>query len=263
MLTQMQKLLYNAYSGYAAPTAVAYSTDSIKWGLAAAAKMRSPIVIGIASGVEVQEAAELTRFFAGRYAQAPSALSLEDCAGFEAAVQAVMCGYSNVVLDARQDAALLREAAHMAHSMGAGVECRMDVSDELFSDTGRLAEFVRETRIDGLYLTDKAAETPNEAADILRTKAIAEMEAQLNLPLSLDGDVYFNMERLSYVARTAAARVCLRTVLSGAAVEAARECVSHPETDRRGLTKLQAAVCDGYEEKLAEYIRVVNAHNRW
>ncbi|MEY8339257.1 class II fructose-bisphosphate aldolase [Lachnospiraceae bacterium 62-35] len=279
MLMQMNQIMGQVQSGCALAEPVIYSADSINWCFETASRKRSPVVIGcLGMGDFWEEAAELTEFFARKYSQVPSALSLENCREFHTAVKAFRLGFTNVIVDGIREEALLKSIAHMAHSMGGSVELSLELGDDLWEEPERLETLIRRTGIDGLYLTMKISacspidsnmvrrsisESQAEEAENRYIQALKKLEEGIHIPLILDGDIFCHMDFLSFTARTIAARIRFERALSAGAVRKAEELISQPETDRRGLTRLQTAVREGYEEKLGDYFQVLNTHNRW
>lgn len=264
MLMKINQIMGATRSGYALAEPVVYSSDSIKWCFKAASLVRSPVVIGVReTEISLEEAADLAGFFSGQYRQVPAALSLENCSSFETAVKGFQAGFTNVVADYIEDERQLKYTVHMAHSAGCSAEAKLDIDSAILNQAGELKKIVENTGIDGIFLTGEAPKNNSAEKQMAWINQIKEIEEKLHIYVSMDGDLFSNMDILSFAARTWAARIRLEKTLSMAGAKKAEDLTIMPESDRRGLPRLQEAAQKGYEEMLKNYIRILNGHNRW
>ena len=265
MLTQITKLITDSYRGHAIPSPAVYSRDSIKWCFQTAASRRSPLIVGIENEADMslEEAAELTEKFSAMFSQVPAGLSLEHCESFETAIRAVMAGYTNIVMPITCDQALLKETAHLCRAMGARLEAAVELDCGLLDRTDELMAAVGRVQAGGILITGRAPKDAGETYEVGLARKLWALYDATALQIGIRGEIFTLGECLKLAARTGLSRVTFSESLSAAAVKAAVDLVSQPETDRRGLTKLQAAVQEGFCNKLASCAHLLNAHNRF
>lgn len=265
MLTQIGKLITNSYCGHAIPSPAVFSRDCIKWCFHTASARRGPLIIGVEneSDMSLEEAAQLTEKAAAMFSQVPAGLSLEHCDSFEIAIRAVLAGYTNIVMPITCDESLLRETAHLCRSMGARLEVAVDLDAPLLKDGASLLAAVNNVQASGVLVTGKAPANADENYEVGLARQLWGLYDDTALQIGIRGEIFTLDECLKLAARTGLSRVTFSESLSAAAVKAAVDLVSQPETDRRGLTKLQAAVQEGFCDKLASCAHLLNAHNRF
>lgn len=265
MLTQVAKLIADSCCGYAIPSPTVFSRDSIKWCFQAASDMRGPVIIGVgdASALPLEEAAELTKKFSAMFAQVPSGLSLENCGSFGMAVRAVFAGYSNIVMPVECGEELIRESANLCRATGARLELAINLDSELLSASGELLATANRMQAGGILVRGAAPADAGETYEVGLARKLWALYDETALLTGIQGEIFKNRECLKLAARTGLSRVTFSESLSGAGVRAAVHLVSEPEKDRRGLPKLQAAVCEGFTGELSSHMKVLNAHNRF
>lgn len=286
MLVGLNDILYKAkeqHYGVAAPDA--YNSQSVEACFRAAVNLKAPIILSCLGTTNMEETAELTRFYARKYPEAVVALHLDHGGPFEQIMGALRCGYSSVMIDRsklpfEENVREVREVVRIAHAMQVPVEAELGhvgtgTEYETTRDSGlthkeEARRFVAETGVDALAVAVGTSHgvyrgTPRLEFDLLR-----EISGLVSVPLVLHGGSGTGDENLKKCIACGIQKINLFTDMADPAGEAMVAYLKGTET---GDPDIQAAVQkyagkkknflmapmvggDVYQAKLEHYIRL-------
>lgn len=203
MLLTINDLLLKAKKeryGVAAPDA--YNSLSVEACFEAAVNLQAPVILSCLGTTNMEETAEISRFYAKKYPQAAVALHLDHGGPFDEIMGALRCGYTSVMVDRshlsyEENVREVKEVVKAAHAMGVPVEAELghvglglhyqETRDSGLTRKEEAKSFVAETGVDALAVAVGTSHgvykgTPKLEFDLL--KAIA---AMVDVPLVLHG----------------------------------------------------------------------------
>ena len=286
MIVGLNDILYKAKAqGYGVAAPDAYNSQSVEACFRAAVKLKAPIILSCLGTTNMEETAELTRFYARKYPEAVVALHLDHGGAFEQIMGALRCGYSSVMIDRSklpfgENVREVREVVRIAHAMQVPVEAELGhvgtgTEYETTRDSGlthkeEARRFVEETGVDALAVAVGTSHgvyrgTPRLEFDLLR-----EIAGLVSVPLVLHGGSGTGDENLKKCIACGIQKINLFTDMADPAGEAM---VAYLKGTENGDPDIQAAVQkyagkkknflmapmvggDVYQAKLEHYIRL-------
>jgi len=291
MLVSMKKLLDDAKAGgYGVAAPNVFNLETVRACFEAADELKAPIIIDGAESMGLENIAFITKHYAGLYPQVEAALNLDHGRNFPAAIRAIRCGYTSVMVDRstlpfEENIKEVREIVKICHAIDVSVEAElghvgMGEEYETTRNAGltkpeQAAEFVERTGIDMLAVAIGTSHGTYKGTPYLDFPLLEEIKKVVSIPLVLHGGSGTGDENLQKAVRMGIQKVNLFTDLSNAGLAATGEVVHNGNrietvsfetgektsspVDLRVLTNIGA---DGYKAKLKHYMKLFGSEGR-
>lgn len=203
MIVGIDTLLNRAkQGGYGVAAPDAYNSQSVEACFRAAVRLKAPLILSCLGTTNMEETAELTRFYARKYPEAAVALHLDHGGPFEEIMGALRCGYSSVMIDRSklpyaENVREVREVVHIAHAMGVPVEAELghvgtgteyeETRDSGLTRKEEAARFVAETGVDALAVAVGTSHGVYKGTPRLEFALLRELSQLVPVPLVLHG----------------------------------------------------------------------------
>lgn len=211
-------------------------------------------------------------------ATVPVCLNLDHGPSFEAEVDAIQRGFSNVMIDAsslpyEENVRRTRQVVDLAHGKGISVEAELGhvgqaadgdgKTSDMYTNVEQAVQFVKETGVDALAVAIGTAhgKYPAGYVPVLDFNRLAELKAALKMPLVLHGGSGSGEEniRKAVVGGINKINVCTD------AFHAAEEAMKAAWQENPSLNYMEiCAVAEAAVKKFVkDYIRVIGSNNRY
>ncbi len=236
MIVTMDKILKKAKNGrYGIAAPDAYSSTSVMACFQAAVNQKAPLIISCLGTTNMEETADITRFYAKKYPEAVVALHLDHGGAYEEIMTALRNGYSSVMIDRsklpfEENVKEVKEVVRVAHAMGVSVEAELGhvgtgIEYEKTRDSGlthkdEARQFVEETEVDALAVAVGTSHGVYKGTPRLEFTLLREIAALVNVPLVLHGGSGTGDENLKKCISCGIQKINLFTDMANPAGEA-------------------------------------------
>jgi fructose-bisphosphate aldolase class II len=244
--------------------------DTARAAIEVAEEQKAPVILDLIFGAtpDISMLAEIVVKMA-ESASVPVALNLDHGAKFEHAMIAIRCGFSSIMVDRsslpfEENVAEVRELVKIAHSLDVSVEAELGhVGSGANYEEDRAAgmtnpaqakAYVEQTGIDALAIAIGTAHGHYVGTPYIDFDLLKKIYNDVDVPLVLHGGSGTGDENLARATREGITKVNIGTDLFQSGIN---NLVAKWDTIRRahlGYTLM----ADGYKEKLAHYMKLVN-----
>ncbi len=248
--------------------------------LAAAAEMRSPVIVQVSVKTVKQMGARLIRLMfeemAGRV-PVPATLHLDHCPDRKVIEECVAVGWNSVLFDAsklsyEENLAQTREVVALAHRHGVAVEGELEaikgVEDGVGSDYGgavvaldKAVAFIRETGIDSFAPAIGTAHGLYKGEPKINFERVSEIVAAEPVPLVVHGGTGLSDAVFQELIRRGAAKINISTQLKITFADSFRTYLNERPAEYDPL-KLLGAVKKNAQAMTAGFLRVFGSEGR-
>lgn len=228
MLIGIDRILNEAKKGrYGVAAPDAYNSPSVQGCFQAALHLKAPLIISCLGTTNMEETAEVVKYYAKKHPEAVVALHLDHGGPFEEIMRALRCGYSSVMIDRsklvfEENMREVREVVKIAHAMGVTVEAELGhvgtgTEYEATCDSGlthreEAKRFVEETGVDALAVAVGTSHGVYKGTPRLEFELLRDIAGLVSVPLVLHGGSGTGDENLKNVSNAAFKKsICLRT----------------------------------------------------
>ena len=261
MLVNMKEMLKDAQKNhYAVGLFNTIDTDMLEGVLAAAEKLRSPVIIGTAEVLLPYGELKLIApsiLAAARRASVPVAVHYDHGLTVERCMEALELGFSSIMFDgsAGDEAKNLMDTRRMveiAHARGVTVEGeighvgdagnRDNETDDRYTTPKEAIRFVQETGVDALAIAIGTAHGAYKSKPRLDIERLREIRAVLDTPLVLHGGSGLSEEDFRNTVREGIAKVNIFTDLCVAGERAMKEVGGYLDIRAKKVEYIRQAV---------------------
>ncbi len=261
MLANLNDVLPQAQrGGYAVGLFNTIDTDMLEAVIAAAERMRAPVIIGTAEVLLPYGELRLIApsiIAAAHRASVPVVVHYDHGLTFERCMEALKLGFTSVMFDGSagdpaSNRAATREMVRIAHAMGATVEGEIghvgeaargdETTSDRYTTPDEAAEFIAATGVDALAVaigTAHGAYKTKPQLDLARLRAI---RARVDTPLVLHGGSGLSDDDFRSTIRDGIAKVNIFTDLCCAGADAMARGGDYLAIRRAKVAAIQAAV---------------------
>ena len=261
MLANLNDVLPQAQrGGYAVGLFNTIDTDMLEAVIAAAERMRAPVIIGTAEVLLPYGELRLIApsiIAAARRASVPVVVHYDHGLTFDRCMEALKLGFTSVMFDGSagdpsSNRAATREMVRIAHAMGATVEGEIghvgeaargdETTSDRYTTPDEAAEFIAATGVDALEVaigTAHGAYKTKPQLDLARLRAI---RARVDTPLVLHGGSGLSDDDFRATIRDGIAKVNIFTDLCCAGADAMARGGDYLAIRRAKVAAIQAAV---------------------
>ena len=261
MLANLNDVLPQAQrGGYAVGLFNTIDTDMLEAVIAAAERMRAPVIIGTAEVLLPYGELRLIApsiIAAAHRASVPVVVHYDHGLTFERCMEALKLGFTSVMFDGSagdpsSNRAATREMVRIAHAMGATVEGEIghvgeaargdETTSDRYTTPDEAAEFIAATGVDALAVaigTAHGAYKTKPQLDLARLRAI---RARVDTPLVLHGGSGLSDDDFRATIRDGIAKVNIFTDLCCAGADAMARGGDYLAIRRAKVAAIQAAV---------------------
>lgn len=261
MLANLNDVLPQAQrGGYAVGLFNTIDTDMLEAVIAAAERMRAPVIIGTAEVLLPYGELRLIApsiIAAARRASVPVVVHYDHGLTFDRCMEALKLGFTSVMFDGSagdpaSNRAATREMVRIAHAMGATVEGEIghvgeaargdETTSDRYTTPDEAAEFIAATGVDALAVaigTAHGAYKTKPQLDLVRLRAI---RARVDTPLVLHGGSGLSDDDFRSTIRDGIAKVNIFTDLCCAGADAMARGGDYLAIRRAKVAAIQAAV---------------------
>ncbi|WP_294468272.1 class II fructose-bisphosphate aldolase [uncultured Anaerofustis sp.] len=291
MLVSMDKLLNKAKKEkYAVASANVFNDRSVKACFEAAESLNAPIIISATSYVPMEEIASLVNHYKDKYEHVSVSLNLDHGADFDAAMRAVRCGFTSVMIDKstlpfEENIRYVKEVVRAAHPVGVSVEAELGHVGKGFEydktrDSGltrpeEASEYVKRTEVDALAVAVGTSHGVYKGTPKLDFGLLKKLNEAVDIPLVLHGGSGTGDEKLRKAVETGIQKVNLSTDLSSAYIKSAGEYINNEgeildeemNVIYKGNRTVFVNTCldkglKGYKDLLVHYIELFGGRNK-
>ncbi len=236
MLLTIKDLLIPAkQGGYGVAAPDAYNSPSVQACFEAAAGLRAPVILSCLGSTNMEETADVARFYARKYPEAAVALHLDHGGPYEEIMRALRCGYTSVMIDRsklpfEENVREVREVVRAAHAMGVPVEAELghvgtglqyeETRDSGLTHKEEARRFVNETGVDALAVAVGTSHGTYKGTPRLEFDLLRELSALVDVPLVLHGGSGTGDENLQKSIACGIQKINLFTDLADPAADA-------------------------------------------
>ncbi len=216
-----------------------YDLELTRGIVSAAEQLQQPIILqlGVQSIKDYGEPLVAATVAAARVAQVPVALNLDHCSDLDVIEQCLAWGFSSALADGsrlsyEENVAFTRRAVILAARYGAAIEAELgylagtedgitvEQKEASLTDPARAREFIEQTRAALLAISigNVHGYTPNPPS--LDFERLAQVEAQVDVPLVLHGASGIGKEGIQHAIRLGIAKLNVNTEVRSAFVKA-------------------------------------------
>ncbi len=283
MLVNMKYILDAANrDGYAVMAVNTINMEMARAVITAAAEEHSPIIVQLGKGQMTKHAhpddvIPMIQDMARRV-DVPVCLNLDHGPDFEAELDAMHRGFTNVMIDAsslpfEENVRRTRQIVDLAHARGISVEAELghvgmaadgdDQSADMYTNVAQAVEFVERTGIDALAVAIGTAhgKYPEGYVPKLDFDRLAELKAALKMPLVLHGGSGSGEANIRKAVAGGINKINVYTDVSRVAGKAMQErWAQEPGTD---LINIMMAAESAIKEYVKGYIRMIGSNDRY
>lgn len=286
MLLTIDDLLHKAkkaHYGVAAPDA--YNSPSVQACFEAAVNLKAPVILSCLGTTNMEETAEVSRFYAQKYPQAAVALHLDHGGPFDEVMQALRCGYTSVMVDRsklpyEENVREVKEVVKAAHAMGVPVEAELghvglglhyeETRDSGLTRKEEAKSFVEETGVDALAVAVGTSHGVYKGTPKLEFGLLKEIADMVDVPLVLHGGSGTGAANLQKCIACGIQKINLFTDLADPAAEAMvtylrdeensdpdiAEAVAVYKGKKKNFLMAPMVGCEVFRRKLEYYIKL-------
>ena len=235
--------------GYAVGLFNVHSLEGALAIIEAASNQRSPVIVAPIMSPRPAMAALVRELAAD--APVPVAIHLDHGRDFDAVMECIRCGFTDVMLDAStlpydENVAHTRRAVEAAHAVGMGVEAELghvgrgdayaDVASRkaAFTQPEDAERFVAETEVDALAVSIGSAHGVYRGDPELDLDLLDRIRDRVEVPLVLHGGSGISDEDFRAAIRHGICKVNIYTAMAQAAATAMRACLQGEAGDADG-----------------------------
>lgn len=249
-------------NGYAVGLFNTIDTHALEAAIAAAEKLRSPIILGTAEVLLPYGELQLigpAMIHAAKRASVPVAVHYDHGLTVERCREALELGFTGIMFDGSagdeaENIRLTREVVELAHKMGASVEGEIghvgtigEDEESPYTTPQEAVDFVQKTGVDALAVAIGTAHGVYKTKPKLDIERLKEIRAALDTPLVLHGGSGLTDEDFRNTIRGGIAKINIFTDIYVAGKKALQECDGfYLEMRAEAVKAMQAVV----EEKL-------------
>ncbi|MBR3265489.1 MAG: class II fructose-bisphosphate aldolase [Erysipelotrichaceae bacterium] len=283
MYVNMKYILDNANrDGYAVMAINCVNMEMARAAIEAAEEEHSPIIVQFGVGqmsklAHPTEMVPMIKDMAER-ASVPVCLNLDHGPSFEAEVEAIKRGFSNVMIDAsslpyEENVRRTRMIVDLAHAKGISVEAELGhvgqaadgdgKTSDMYTNVEQAVEFVKETGCDALAVAIGTAhgKYPEGYVPVLDFNRLAELKAALKMPLVLHGGSGSGEENIRKAVAGGINKINVCTDAFHAAEKAMKaKWEAEPNTD---FLNIMMVAEKAVKEFVRDYIRLIGSNNRY
>jgi len=258
--------------GYAVGLFDAHTLEGMLAILEAAVEERSPVIIA-PFYMNRRAAVGLIREVAAD-APVPVAIELDHGRDFQAVMDSIRAGYTDVMLDAStlpymENVALTCQAASAAHAVGLGVEGEIghvgraeesaEARQAAMTEPDEAARFVAETGVDALAVAVGSAHGAHKGEPRLDLARLRAIRAAVDVPLVLHGGSGISDDDFRQAVAHGMHKINIYTAMARAAVAAMRQTLVDPATSYLQVEReVQAAI----REVVVHHMRLLGSAGR-
>ena len=268
--------------GYAVMAVNSVNMEMARAVIEAAEEEHSPIIVQFGVGqmkklAHPDQMVPMIKAMAEK-ATVPVCLNLDHGPSFEAEVDAIQRGFSNVMIDAsslpyEENVRRTRQVVDLAHGKGISVEAELGhvgqaadgdgKTSDMYTNVEQAVQFVKETGVDALAVAIGTAhgKYPAGYVPVLDFNRLAELKAALKMPLVLHGGSGSGEENI----RKAVAGGINKINVCTDAFHAAEVAMKAAWEENPSLNYMEiCAVAEAAVKKFVkDYIRVIGSNNRY
>ena len=268
--------------GYAVMAVNSVNMEMARAVIEAAEEEHSPIIVQFGVGqmkklAHPDQMVPMIKAMAEK-ATVPVCLNLDHGPSFEAEVDAIQRGFSNVMIDAsslpyEENVRRTRQVVDLAHGKGISVEAELGhvgqaadgdgKTSDMYTNVEQAVQFVKETGVDALAVAIGTAhgKYPAGYVPVLDFNRLAELKAALKMPLVLHGGSGSGEENI----RKAVAGGINKINVCTDAFHAAEVAMKAAWQENPSLNYMEiCAVAEAAVKKFVkDYIRVIGSNNRY
>lgn len=235
-------------------------------------------ILGVYGGTFAQpNAGALAVYLRTRAAEvrAPLSLMLDHGSSFEQCRQAVAWGFTDVMIDGsrlpfQENIDLARKVVEFAHAQGVGVEAELGhVGDGRtyneygarrlgFTDPNLAEQFVAESGVDILAVAIGTAHGVYTGEPHLDLDLLAEIAAQVDIPLALHGGTGLTDEQFRAAIAGGIAKI---NVATGMFIAAGQAVAATAQTGEHGYFRLIQSAQQAFQEQCRHYLELFGKRN--
>ena len=268
--------------GYAVMAVNSVNMEMARAVIEAAEEEHSPIIVQFGCGqmkklAHPTEMVPMVKELAER-ASVPVCLNLDHGPSFEAEVDAIQRGFSNVMIDAsslpyEENVRRTRQVVDLAHAKGISVEAELGhvgqaadgdgKTDDMYTNVEQAVEFVKATGVDALAVAIGTAhgKYPKGYVPVLDFKRLAELKAALKMPLVLHGGSGSGEENLRKAVAGGINKINVCTDAFNAAVVAMK--AAWEENPDLNYMEIEAVAEAAVKKFVKDYIHVIGSNDRY
>ena len=244
MYVTSKEMIYAARKGgYAVPAFNAENLEMVQAIVAAAEKMKSPVMIQTTPStvkyLTLRQAVAMVKA-EGEAASVPVALHLDHCESYEDVMAAVDAGYTSVMIDAsklpfEENIAVTKKVVEDAHAKGVTVEAELGCvggkednvsSEDIYTNVDEAKQFAAETGVDLLAIAIGTAHGFYKGEPKLNFELLEKLADTIEAPLVLHGGSGVPDEMIRRTIELGINKVNYATELRAAMTKAVREALT-------------------------------------
>ena len=241
MFVTSKEMIYAARKGgYAVPAFNAENLEMVQAIVAAAEKMKSPVMIQTTPStvkyLTLRQAVAMVKA-EGEAASVPVALHLDHCESYEDVMAAVEAGYTSVMIDGsklpyEENIAVTKKVVEDAHKAGVTVEAELGTvggkedghsAEIAYTDPAEALDFFSKTGVDIFAVAIGTAHGFYKGEPKLNFELLAKIKDMIDCPLVLHGGSGIPDEMIKRTIEMGINKVNYATELRAAATKAVRE----------------------------------------
>ena len=283
MYVNMKYILDNASrDGYAVMAVNSVNMEMARAVIEAAEEEHSPIIVQFGVGqmkklAHPDQMVPMIKAMAEK-ATVPVCLNLDHGPSFEAEVDAIQRGFSNVMIDAsslpyEENVRRTRQIVDLAHAKGISVEAELGhvgqaadgdgKTSDMYTNVEQAVAFVKETGVDALAVAIGTAhgKYPAGYVPVLDFNRLKELKAALNMPLVLHGGSGSGEENIRKAVKGGINKINVCTDAFHAAEVAMK--AAWAENPNLNYMEICAVAEAAVKQFVKDYIRVIGSNNRY
>lgn len=268
--------------GYAVMAVNSVNMEMARAVIEAAEEEHSPIIVQFGVGqmsklAHPTEMVPMIKSLAER-ASVPVCLNLDHGPSFEAEVNAMHMGFSNVMIDAsslpyEENVRRTRQIVDLAHGLGISVEAELghvgQAADgdgktaDMYTNVEQAVEFVKATGVDALAVAIGTAhgKYPKGYVPVLDFQRLAELKSALKMPLVLHGGSGSGEENLRKAVAGGINKINVCTDAFHAAEEAMK--AAWAENPDLNYMEIEMVAEKAVKKFVKDYIHVIGSNDRY
>ena len=283
MYVNMKYILDNASrDGYAVMAVNSVNMEMARAVIEAAEEEHSPIIVQFGVGqmkklAHPDQMVPMIKAMAEK-ATVPVCLNLDHGPSFEAEVDAIQRGFSNVMIDAsslpyEENVRRTRQIVDLAHAKGISVEAELGhvgqaadgdgKTSDMYTNVEQAVAFVKETGVDALAVAIGTAhgKYPAGYVPVLDFNRLKELKAALKMPLVLHGGSGSGEENIRKAVEGGINKINVCTDAFHAAEVAMK--AAWAENPNLNYMEICAGAEAAVKQFVKDYIRVIGSNNRY
>ncbi len=268
--------------GYAVMAVNSVNMEMARAVIEAAEEEHSPIIVqfGVGQMKKLAHPDQMVPMIIAMAEKAtvPVCLNLDHGPSFEAEVDAIQRGFSNVMIDAsslpyEENVRRTRQVVDLAHGKGISVEAELGhvgqaadgdgKTSDMYTNVEQAVQFVKETGVDALAVAIGTAhgKYPAGYVPVLDFNRLAELKAALKMPLVLHGGSGSGEENIRKAVAGGINKINVCTDAFHAAEVAMK--AAWEENPNLNYMEICAVAEAAVKQFVKDYIRVIGSNNRY